>query len=316
MLVEPGQLRNFDLKLSSGGREFAATQKAAVSRFRAALDLKVAPLFKLDLADQALVQHLTASQIEGKVVITEFDPKLARAASLGERDSTQANPALLILVDRKGLTTRNRRPRQLVDPNESGAAGAGPRITITGEDAARFFAELKTGARNATASVHIPAPGRVPVILRNVIGVLPGSGSDPALRDTYVLLTAHYDHLGVREQGSGDRIYNGANDDGSGTVSVMEVARALARLPKHPRRSIVFMTFFGEEEGLIGSALLRSPSGLAAGQDRGGSESGTGGSNRFDRGPANFQRLPHRVRLFRSHQLRPARRRAHWNQGL
>ena len=85
-----------------------------------------------------------------------------------------------------------------------------------------------------------------------MIGVL--RGSDPALRDTYVLLTAHYDHLGMRPSGPGDRIYNGANDDGSGTVSVMEVARALAQLPKHPRRSIVFMTFFGEEEGLIGSA--------------------------------------------------------------
>jgi Zn-dependent M28 family amino/carboxypeptidase len=65
------------------------------------------------------------------------------------------------------------------------------------------------------------------------------------LRDTCVLLTAHYDHLGMRPDGPGDRIYNGANDNGSGTVSVMEVARALARLPKHPRRSIVFMTFFG-----------------------------------------------------------------------
>ncbi len=103
----------------------------------------------------------------------------------------------------------------------------------------------------ATASVHIAAPQRTPATLRNVIGVL--RGSDPALRDTYVLLTAHYDHLGMRPDGPGDRIYNGANDDGSGTVSVMEVARALAKLPKHPRRSIVFMTFFGEEKGLIGS---------------------------------------------------------------
>jgi Zn-dependent M28 family amino/carboxypeptidase len=57
----------------------------------------------------------------------------------------------------------------------------------------------------------------------------------------------------VRPNGSGDRIYNGANDDGSGTVSVMEAARALARLKQHPRRSLVFMAFFGEEKGLIGS---------------------------------------------------------------
>jgi Zn-dependent M28 family amino/carboxypeptidase len=156
----------------------------------------------------------------------------------------------VILVDPKGITMHGRRPRQLVDPKESGTEQANPRVSVSGEIAARFFAALKPDS-NATATVHVAAPHRTPATVRNVIGVL--RGSDPALRDTYVLLTAHYDHLGVRADGPGDRIYNGANDDGSGTVSVMEVARALARLPQHPRRSIVFMTFFGEEEGLIGS---------------------------------------------------------------
>jgi hypothetical protein len=87
------------------------------------------------------------------------------------------------------------------------------------------------------------------VPVRNVIGVLPGS--DPSLKDTYVLVTAHYDHLGMKASGEGDRIYNGANDDGSGTVSVIELAGALAKYK--PKRSIVFMTFYGEERGLVGS---------------------------------------------------------------
>jgi len=78
-------------------------------------------------------------------------------------------------------------------------------------------------------------------------------GSDPQLRDTYIIVTAHYDHLGMKPAGEGDRIYNGANDDGSGTVSVIELAGALASMQPHPRRSIVFMTVFGEEEGLLGS---------------------------------------------------------------
>jgi len=82
---------------------------------------------------------------------------------------------------------------------------------------------------------------------KNVIGIL--RGSDPQLRNTCVVLSAHYDHLGVR----GGRIYNGANDDGSGTVSVMEIARALASLDPHPRRTIVFAAFFGEELGMVGS---------------------------------------------------------------
>ena len=90
-----------------------------------------------------------------------------------------------------------------------------------------------------------------PVKLRNVIGVL--RGSDPALKDTYLVLTAHYDHLGVRGTGEGDHIYNGANDDASGTSSVLEIARALAALPQRPRRSIVFIALFGEELGELGS---------------------------------------------------------------
>ncbi len=87
--------------------------------------------------------------------------------------------------------------------------------------------------------------------VRNVIGVL--RGSDPALKDTYVLVTAHYDHLGIRHTPGGDVIYNGANDDGSGTVSVIELASALSAGRSRPKRSIIFMTFFGEEGGLRGS---------------------------------------------------------------
>jgi hypothetical protein len=107
-----------------------------------------------------------------------------------------------------------------------------------------------------TAEVNLPARGGAPptegpVRVRNVVGVL--RGSDPVLKDTYILVTAHYDHLGTRGTGEGDRIYNGANDDGSGTVSVMEIASVLAKMNPKPKRSIVFMTFFGEERGLLGS---------------------------------------------------------------
>jgi Zn-dependent M28 family amino/carboxypeptidase len=90
---------------------------------------------------------------------------------------------------------------------------------------------------------------------KNVAGLL--RGSDPGLKDTYILVTAHYDHLGTRSSGE-DRIYNGANDDGSGTVSVIEVAAALAAMPVHPKRSILFVAFFGEELGLLGSRYYAS----------------------------------------------------------
>jgi hypothetical protein len=87
-------------------------------------------------------------------------------------------------------------------------------------------------------------------VAKNVAGLL--RGSDPARKETYIILSAHYDHLGTRTIGE-DRIYNGANDDGSGTVSVIEIASALAALPIRPQRSILFLAFYGEERGLLGS---------------------------------------------------------------
>lgn len=251
MLVEESNFSNFELKLSAGHSQFMADQKDAILNVPAALDLQAAPVFKLDLGDEALVQHVAAGQVEGKVVILDIDPRLRARYRAVNRVLREGKPALLILVDKRGSTTHDRRPRRLVDPKDAENESAIPRVTLTGEAVARFYAGLKSGTSDATVTVHISAPHSTPATLRNVIGML--RGSDPALRDTYVMLTAHYDHLGVRPDGAGDRIYNGANDDGSGTVSVMEAARALARLPQHPRRSIVFMTFFGEEEGLIGS---------------------------------------------------------------
>jgi Zn-dependent M28 family amino/carboxypeptidase len=88
------------------------------------------------------------------------------------------------------------------------------------------------------------------VTLRNVVGVLPGS--DPVLRDSYVMVTAHYDHIGTGSSGE-DRIYNGANDDASGVAVLLETAAALGSLPQRPKRSVVFLCVFGEELGLYGS---------------------------------------------------------------
>ncbi len=84
----------------------------------------------------------------------------------------------------------------------------------------------------------------------NVIGWI--EGSDPELRDEYVVFTAHMDHVGVGEPVEGDSIYNGADDDGSGTAAVLELAEAFAGGPA-PRRSVIFMTVSGEEKGLFGS---------------------------------------------------------------
>lgn len=79
---------------------------------------------------------------------------------------------------------------------------------------------------------------------RNVIAILPGR--DPKLKEEVVLLTAHMDHLGIGKPVNGDEIYNGADDDASGCVAVLELARALVRTVR-PRRTVLFV-FFGSEE--------------------------------------------------------------------
>jgi hypothetical protein len=84
----------------------------------------------------------------------------------------------------------------------------------------------------------------------NVIGILPGR--DPTLRDEYILVDAHLDHLGVGRPLQGDSIYNGADDDASGVTAVLEIARALAAGPG-VRRSVIFAATTGEEMGLLGT---------------------------------------------------------------
>lgn len=82
-------------------------------------------------------------------------------------------------------------------------------------------------------------------------------GSDPKLKDEVVIISAHYDHLGLDPARKGDQIFNGAADDGSGVVATLEIARAFMearREGRGPRRSVLFINFSGEEKGLLGSA--------------------------------------------------------------
>ncbi len=144
----------------------------------------------------------------------------------------------------------------------------GRRIGSPGADSAalyiaRRFAALGLSApeggwfQTFTVSPSAPAAHGTPfggVQGRNVIGILPGS--NPALRDEYVIIGAHYDHLGLGGPGSLDSesnaIHNGADDNASGTAALFEIARRLREHP--PARSVLFLAFSGEELGLLGSA--------------------------------------------------------------
>ncbi|TYP93699.1 Peptidase family M28 [Fodinibius salinus] len=102
---------------------------------------------------------------------------------------------------------------------------------------------------------HVPYTAKEKVTSKNVLAFY--EGADPKLKDEVVVMTSHYDHLGIGQPDStGDRIYNGADDDGSGTIGILNVARAFANAGDNgvkPKRSILFLHVSGEEKGLLGS---------------------------------------------------------------
>lgn len=109
---------------------------------------------------------------------------------------------------------------------------------------------------NISVRMHVQTDMVEDVAGYNIVAMLPGS--DPVLKNEYVVCAAHIDHLGVSRPVKGDSIYNGAHDNASGVAINLEMARLFASLPKAPRRSIVFVGVTGEEMGLLGSDYFAS----------------------------------------------------------
>jgi hypothetical protein len=216
----------------------------------------------LDLLDVAAVKvpfgehrNVTRDQVEGKVVLTQLrDIRSAPAAEQAQWFADVAEfrnamrllgPALIVNVN-PDARTRGPAPPAYTDAQMRRTALRS--MTVSTPELARAYEAWKAGPLPARVSVHVSEPEPDSLTARNVIGVLRGSGE--ALRDTYLLISAHYDHVGTRSYGE-DRIYNGANDNASGVAALIELAHALSA--ERPRRSIVFIAYFGEEQGLIGS---------------------------------------------------------------
>jgi hypothetical protein len=212
----------FEMTVTSGAKTIRIDKTEAYLVPESALNLRDVPIV---VADQDTPRELT----RGKVVFA------ANPRGRGNFDQ----PAL-VFANSANLPTGP----QIRDPEAGPGRGA---MNIVNKPELAAFLKNNTDAR---LSVHMAASIEKPVKVHNVAGLL--RGSDPQLSDTYVMLTAHYDHLGTRASGD-DKIFNGANDDGSGTVSVVEIASALAAQDRHPARSILFTAFFGEERGLVGS---------------------------------------------------------------
>jgi hypothetical protein len=133
-----------------------------------------------------------------------------------------------------------------------------PTMLVSGKTGEAIFAGEATTMSSVSAfeikkSANISAAGKKEFVnTQNVVAVW--EGSDPVLKNEMVALGAHYDHVGTNPNAKGeDKIWNGADDDGSGTVAILSIAEALAKSPKRPKRSVLFVWHAGEEKGLWGS---------------------------------------------------------------
>jgi Zn-dependent M28 family amino/carboxypeptidase len=152
-------------------------------------------------------------------------------------------------------------------PEFNETEGAKIAVTVNPPSAEKFFAgsghtfeEIVALGKDRKPLPHFPlavtlaAKTRVDVTKiesANLVGKI--TGSDPTLKDEYVVLSAHLDHIGIGEPINGDRIYNGAMDNGSGSALVLDMAASFKKDPEKLRRSILLVLVTGEEKGLLGS---------------------------------------------------------------
>ncbi len=237
-------LEGFRLELRNGDQILRANAGDVALVNDEAVEIDRASVYKVSSESSG---SLKATDIEGKVVV--FLVPEGREGRSRLRSIRRMGAALVIAIaDRNDFAASMDR---LLDP--AAMDKASPLVVLDTLHGREFAESLPGGDTVATASVTISKALDERVDLKNVAGLLRGSSIDPGLRDSVVILSAHYDHIGIGTPRDGDKIYNGANDDASGTAAVIQIASALASLEQRPKRSILFMAFFGEERGLLGS---------------------------------------------------------------
>ncbi|HYI77612.1 MAG TPA: M28 family peptidase [Chryseolinea sp.] len=122
-----------------------------------------------------------------------------------------------------------------------------PHLYMKKTEAASFASFMES--KKATGKLNVEAKAAQPVSAKNVAGTI--TGTDPALKNEWIVISAHYDHVGVKKNATPDSIFNGARDNAIGTVALLHAAKFFGKNP--PKRSILFLAVTGEEKGLLGS---------------------------------------------------------------
>ena len=213
------------------------------------------------------VQHF--GLLSGDAEASSFTGKVTFVSASDEiRDQKYAGPVYFETGDLSDRRAISNLVRQTASLKQRGAtailipvAADSPLIAIAQQKRQPALVQPRGGFAGPTLLVSPMQPGgnfaiEIPkqaggqAAVRNVIGVL--KGSDPKLANEAIIFTAHLDHIG-QTSGMGDTIFNGADDDASGVTAVLTLADAFASLPTPPKRTVIFMTFWGEEKGLLGS---------------------------------------------------------------
>ncbi len=227
----------------------------------AGLDLKgkVAVIFSGSPADipAALASHYQSAGERWKV--------FQKAGAVGI--ITLPNPAAMDIPWSRITANRNHPSMDLQDAEFNETAGLKLSMTFNPEKADKLFQstghtfrEIADLGKDRKPLPRFPLPVSIhaktklekkPVESANIIARL--TGSDPQLKDQYVVLSAHIDHIGIGEPINGDRLYNGAMDNASGSAVLLDVAVSLKKSPEKLKRSLLFVFVTAEEKGLLGS---------------------------------------------------------------
>ncbi|GJM31882.1 MAG: aminopeptidase [Saprospiraceae bacterium] len=209
-------------------------------------------------------------KVKGKVVFVlsglpgEFNPQATfKAMKLKRKIATENGALALVEIYKlpfpwKFFTSYfGKSSLQVADANEEGVSTGIPYIWM--KEPNETMLEPITKGKKAKIGINNNGFATEAISSQNVIGIL--EGSDPELKDEYVLLSAHYDHVGTGKDGGGaftaeDSIFNGARDNAMGVVALMSAAQSFAQL--RPKRSVIILAVTGEELGLLGSSYYAS----------------------------------------------------------